>query len=67
MGHEQARYSLFERWHRTPDGRSRAHEQEQTIGALAQRLELDYFQCRIGNPATGDWKVGSVLIASEPR
>ena len=29
--------------------------------------ELDYFQCRMGNPATGDWKVGSVLIASEPR
>ncbi len=29
--------------------------------------ELDYFQCRIGNPATGAWKVGSVLIASEPR
>jgi hypothetical protein len=29
--------------------------------------ELDYFQCRMGNPATGDWKVGSVLIANEPR
>ena len=23
MGHEQVRYSLFERRHRTPDGRSR--------------------------------------------
>src|SRR6266513_3096224 len=26
--------------------------------------ELDYFQCRMGNPATGDRKVGRVLIAS---
>ena len=22
-----------------------------------------YFQCRMDKPATGDWKVGSVLIA----
>ncbi len=33
----------------------------------SELYELDYFQCRIGNPATGAWKVGSVLIASEPR
>jgi hypothetical protein len=34
---------------------------------LSAPYKFDYFQCCMGNPATGDWKVGRVLIASEPR
>ena len=46
--------------------------QDGVTAFLARRIRVitqpvNYFQCRMGNPATGDWKVGSVLIASEPR